>query len=157
MADLTFYYGTMASSKTANALMKKFQYEATDAGGCIGTVLIKPKIDNRSAGATVSSRTGLAAEADLLLGREDRLLTGWTKSGCGVVIVDEAQFLTAAQVEDLKIITEIANTPVYCYGLRTDFKGELFEGSKRLFELADKIYELESFCSQCGRPEAVIK
>lgn len=156
MAELVFYYGTMASSKTANALMKRFQYISKG----LGVLLAKPEIDNRSGEKTISSRVGISAEADLVIGKDKDILTYWhqyldTNEVPDVIIVDEAQFLTAKQVEDLKIIAEEVDVPIYCYGLRTDFKSKLFEGSKRLFELANRVFEIESICEICGKPAII--
>lgn len=156
MAELVFYYGTMASSKTANALMKRFQYVSKG----LEVLLIKPKIDNRSGERTVSSRVGISAEADLVIEPDKDMLYYWHKylddnEVPAAIIVDEAQFLTGKQVEDLKIIAEEVDIPVYCYGLRTDFKSKLFEGSKRLFELASRVIEIESICENCGKPAII--
>lgn len=140
-----FYYGVMGSSKTATALMKKFSFEEKNRK----VVLIKPSIDNRDGKTVVKSRIGLACEAITVSPKEkiETALANFTP--IDVIIVDEAQFLTAAQVDELR---ELTNTGimVMCYGLKTDYMGKLFEGSKRLIELADSIREIQSMC-KCGR------
>ena len=156
MAELVFYYGTMASSKTANALMKRFQYISKG----LEVLLIKPQIDNRAGEKTVSSRVGIEAEADLVIEKDKDMLIYWhhyldDHEIPAAIIVDEAQFLTTKQIEDLKIIAEEVNVPIYCYGLRTDFKSKLFEGSKRLFELASRVFEIDSICEICGKPAII--
>lgn len=153
MGKLIFYYGVMGCSKSANALMTKFQYEERG----LRVWLIKPSVDNRSDDSTgrtstVESRVGIKADATNIF-PEDNLLkmlydyvSPYKKN---VIICDEAQFMTPDQIEQLKDITELYSIPVLCYGLRTDFKTKLFPGSKRLFELSDEVHELESVCD-CG-------
>lgn len=151
MAKLYFRYGAMGSSKTANALMTKFNYEEK---GC-KTVLLKPVIDTRDGKVTVKSRIGLFAQAstynndDNLAERPDLV-----SSGVDCIIVDEVQFSTKKHIEQLKKIAEDYDIPVICYGLRTDFQSNLFEGSKRLFEIADSISEIKSIC-HCGKKAIV--
>lgn len=158
MADLVFYYGAMGCSKTANALMTRFQY--LDKG--LSVWLIKPATDNRddviSDGkklSIISSRAGVKAVADAVIEPTDDIYDKWcAESGSDLIICDEAQFLTEEQVDQLKYLAENANIPVYCYGLRTDFRTKLFPGSKRLFEICSKTVELESICS-CGKPAII--
>ena len=161
MSKLYFKFGAMASSKTANALMTKFNYE--EKGKWVW--LIKPAIDNRDDyvdenGNTVTlvkSRIGLEAQAEVIY-REDDLLAKFEKlqekRPVDVIICDECQFLTGAQVEQMKYIAEFRDTPVLCFGLRSDFQTKLFDGSKRLFELADSITEIKSIC-ECGKKAIV--
>lgn len=154
MADLVFNYGAMGCSKTANALMTRFQY--IDKG--LNVWLIKPEIDTRDDvikedGTTVSlikSRVGISGEATVIRSEADII----PPTGTELIICDEAQFLSEFQVDELKAIAEVWNIPVYCYGLRTDFRTKLFPGSKRLFELASKVVELNSVCS-CGNPAII--
>ena len=151
MADLVFYYGAMGCSKTANALMTRFQY--IDKG--LRVWLIKPSVDNRAGSNTIGSRVGIKAEADAIIEPVDNIYDRWrNESGSDLVICDEAQFLTEDQVEQLKDLAEKLNIPVYCYGLRTDFRTKLFPGSKRLFEICSKTVELESIC-ECGKPAII--
>ena len=154
MANLVFYYGAMGCSKTANALMTRFQY--IDKG--LNVWLIKPEVDTRdnlvnfdgSVTAIVKSRVGISGEADVIKSNDQIV----PPSNIDLIICDEAQFLNELQVDELKAIAETLDIPVYCYGLRTDFKTKLFPGSKRLFEIASKVIELESVCS-CGNQAIV--
>jgi thymidine kinase len=154
MANLIFYYGAMGCSKTANALMTRFQY--IDKG--LSVWLIKPEVDTRdniinSDGlitAIVKSRVGISGEADVIKSN-DKIVP---PNNIDLIICDEAQFLNEFQVDELKAIAETLDIPVYCYGLRTDFKTKLFPGSKRLFEISSKVVELESVCS-CGNQAIV--
>lgn len=158
MAKLYFRYGCMNSSKTAQALMVKYNYE--QQGKTVA--LLKPSVDTRTEEDVVRSRIGLEGRA--IPFRRDEDLCGVCLGGRffrysggkprpDVVIVDEAQFLTAAQVGQLKALA-MENIPVLCYGLKTDFRTSLFEGSKRLFEIADSIQEIKTVC-ECGRKAEV--
>ncbi len=144
MPKLYFKYGAMGSSKTANALMVKFNYEEKG----YKVALLKPSTDNRDGVDIVKSRIGLEGKAIVILPDVD--LFAWYEENRDykVVIVDEAQFLTEKQVEQLMKIS-INYVPVLCFGLKTDFMTKMFPGSKRLFELANSISEIKSVCS-CG-------
>ena len=149
MAKLYFKYGTMGSSKTAQALMTKFNYE--EKGKKVW--LIKPSLDTRDGKTVIKSRIGLKAEASVIKPDTDVLDAYWLFpefEAPDVIIVDEAQFLTYNQIGQLRIIVSYHDIPVICFGLRTDFQGKLFEGSKALFELADSIAEIKSIC-KCGQ------
>ena len=154
MANLVFYYGAMGCSKTANALMTQFQYKEKG----LKVWLIKPEIDTRDDivkedGTTISlikSRVGISGEAVVI--KSDQSIV--PPSDADLIICDESQFLSEFQVDELKAIAETQDIPVYCYGLRTDFRTKLFPGSKRLFELASKTVELEYICS-CGNPAII--
>ena len=161
MSNLYFKFGAMASSKTANALMTRFNYE--EKGNHVW--LIKPDLDNRDdytdengvRVTVVKSRIGLSAVADVVGRDEDihaRFVALNEKQPVDVIICDECQFLTAAQVDQMKYIAEYCDTPVLCFGLRSDFLTHLFEGSKRLFEIADSITEIKSVC-RCGKKAIV--
>ncbi len=141
MAKLYFRYGAMGSSKTANAIMVRFNYMERGQS-CI---ILKPRLDTRDGERIVASRSGLKAECAYI---EEAESLGLGKYDC--VIVDEAQFLTKAQVETLVHIVDDLNVPVIAYGLRADFRGELFEGSKWLLAWADSIEEIKTVC-WCGR------
>ena len=104
---------------------------------------MKPKLDTRFGTQDVSSRAGLSKRADLLL-TEDSVLDLETLKGKDCILVDEAQFLSKAVIDQFRLISTVHNIPVICYGLRTDFRGELFEGSKRLFEVADSLEEIKT-------------
>lgn len=178
MGKLIFYYGTMGCSKTANALMTRFQYIQRNRS----VWLIKPAVDTRDDRinedgtiiALVKSRVGIEAEAEVVESTTD-IYASYINKLCkslndkptnqhmqykspdtafDVIICDEAQFLTELQVEQLKDIATFSKTDVLCYGLRTDFKTKLFSGSKRLFELADKVIELDNVCD-CSQPAIV--
>lgn len=161
MSKLYFRFGAMASSKTANALMTRFNYE--EKGNRVW--LIKPAIDDRddytdengNRVCIVKSRIGLSAVADVIKS-DDNILEIFEEKAknqpIDVIICDECQFLTAAQVDNLKYITEFCDTPVLCFGLRSDFQTKLFEGSRRLFEIADSISEVKSVC-KCGKKAIV--
>lgn len=155
MADCVFYCGPMGSAKTAQALMANFQYR--ERGKSVW--LIKPATDTREeikyengipVKTLVKSRIGIEAWADVVNPADSIIPPGPTD----LIICDEAQFLTAAQVEELKVLADVRDITVFCYGLRTDFKSELFEGSKRLLELASKIVEVPVIC-ECGNAAVV--
>lgn len=146
MAKLYWKYGTMGSSKTANALMTKFNYEEKG----YKVLLLKSSLDNRNGQTIVKSRIGLESEA-LLISQDTNIYVKFCNINPlpNAIIVDETQFLTINQIEDLKRITMILNIPVFCYGLRTDFTSHMFDASRRLFEIADSISEIKSIC-HCG-------
>ena len=141
-----FYYGAMGSSKTANALMTRFSWE--DKGKKVA--LLKPSIDNRDGVDIVKSRAGLMAKAILIYPDSNicDMLPDPVEEYDNL-IVDEAQFLSKAQVDELREIAD-HGTFVMCYGLKADFLGNLFEGSKRILELADSLREIVTMCP-CGK------
>ena len=141
MAKLYFRYGAMGSSKTANAVMVEYNYKER---GC-KVLMLKPRLENRDGATIVRSRCGLSTECRFV---ED--LPGIDLAGYACVIVDEAHFLTEAQVRALVDIVDDLGIPVICYGLRTDFRGELFEGSRALLQWSDTIEEIKTIC-WCGR------
>ena len=145
MANLVFRYGAMGSSKTAALLMVAYNYKEKG----MDVKVIKPKVDKKGNDYIVS-RIGLEKKADLILDKDDCVPDYDFFSNTKCILVDEAQFLTGEQVKDLFILSKMYEIPVVCYGLKTNFKGELFEGSKALFELADRIEELTTICS-CGK------
>ena len=149
MAKLYFYYGAMGSSKTANALMTRFNYQ--EKGKKVW--LIKPAIDNRDGETVLRSRVGLEANAQVIKST-DRILDICPIDDIDVIICDESQFLTPEQVDDLRLIVSEHDIPVLCFGLRSDFLTHLFPGSQRLFELADSITEIKSIC-RCGAKATV--
>lgn len=141
-----FYYGAMGSSKTANALMTRFSWE--DKGKKVA--LLKPSIDNRDGVDIVKSRAGLMAQAILVYpDSKIREVLPDSVEEYDNLIVDEAQFLTKEQVDELRDIAD-NGTFVMCYGLKADFMGNLFEGSKRILELADSLREIVTMCP-CGK------
>ena len=152
MAKLYFKYGAMGSSKTAQALITKYNYEEND----MKVWLIKPSADTRDGVQILRSRIGLAAAVEVMTpGMDIYTVFGNTKVGqCDAVIVDECQFLTEAQIDQLRAIVNDYNVPVMCFGLRTDFQTRLFPGSRRLMELADCIEEIKTMCD-CGSKATV--
>ncbi len=150
MAKLYFKYGAMGSSKTANALITRFNY--TERG--MKVWLIKPSVDVRDGAAVIRSRIGLSAEADIITPDIDLYEEYQKHTDCHVIITDECQFFTTAQIDQLRRIVDRLNIPVLCYGLRTDFLTHTFEGSRRLFEVADSITEIKTICS-CGKKAIV--
>ena len=150
MAKLYFKYGAMGSSKTANALITRFNY--MERG--MKVWLIKPSIDTRDGADVIRSRIGLEADAYVILPECD-LYNEFVKQGkCDVIIADECQFFKAEQIDALRRIVDELDVPVLCFGLRTDFLTTLFEGSRRLFEVADSISEIKTICS-CGNKAIV--
>jgi len=146
MAKLYFRYGTVGSAKTLNLLAVAHNYERQGKG----VVVMKPSVDIRFGPSRVASRAGLEREADLLLEDETELPEELFDS-CHCVLVDEAQFVSAFVIDQLRQLTLARNIPVICYGLRNDFRTRLFEGSKRLLELADSIEEIKTTCACCNR------
>ena len=152
MAKLYFKYGAMGSSKTAQALITKYNYEEND----MKVWLLKPSADTRDGAAIIRSRIGLEALCDIATpGTDIYARFEETRLGqCDVIIVDECQFLTVEQIDQLRAIVNDFNVPVLCFGLRTDFQTKLFPGSLRLMELADCIEEIKTMCD-CGAKATV--
>lgn len=146
MAKLYFRHGTVGSAKTLNLLAVAHNYR--QQGKKI--VLMKPDFDIRFGKERIKSRAGLEMQADVLIVNE-KSLQGIDYTGVSCILVDEAQFLCAKVIEELRRITLDWDIPVICYGLRTDFKSHLFEGSLRLMELADSIEEVKATCHYCNR------
>ena len=152
MAKLYFKYGAMGSSKTAQALITKYNYEEND----LKVWLIKPSADTRDGAAILRSRIGLEARVEVIAPDVDvyaRFLGGKARRS-DVIIVDECQFMTEKQIDQLRTIVDEYNIPVICFGLRTDFQTRLFPGSRRLMELADVIEEIKTMCD-CGSKATV--
>ena len=149
MAKLYFKYGAMGSSKTAQALITKYNYEEND----MTVWLIKPATDNRDGPSVVRSRIGLKADAESVSATAD-LYQLYLERRTDVVIVDECQFLHPDQIDQLRRIVDELEIPALCFGLRTDFRTKLFPGSQRLFELADSIQEIKTICD-CGAKATV--
>ena len=142
----------MGSSKTAQALITKYNYEEND----MSVWLIKPSADTRDGVATLRSRIGLEAQVEVIspqMNIYDHFRA--TQAGrCDVVIVDECQFLTEKQIDQLRAIVNDSDIAVLCFGLRTDFQTRLFPGSRRLMEVADAIQEIKTMCD-CGAKATV--
>ena len=152
MAKLYFKYGAMGSSKTAQALITKYNYEEND----MRVWLIKPSADTRDGAQILRSRIGLEAQVDVITPAIDvyRLFEETKKDQCDVIIVDECQFLVPEQIDQLRAIVNDFSVPVLCFGLRTDFQTKLFPGSRRLMEVADTIQEIKTMCD-CGAKATV--
>lgn len=146
MAKLYFRHGTVGSAKTLNLLAVAHNYRKQGKK----VILIKPELDTRFGKDQIKSRAGLEMAADILVTADTNLMD-WQWDSVSCLLVDEAQFLSAALIEQLREITLLKNIPVICYGLRTDFRTHLFEGSLRLMELADSIEEVKATCHYCNR------
>lgn len=153
MAKLYFHYGAMNCGKSAALLQVKHNYEERG----MNVILCSPSIDTRSGMGVVKSRTGLEAKSCAFTKYTDFFidLIGISKSRYSCVIIDEAQFLTKIQVLQLARIVDAYKIPVMCYGLRTDFRGELFEGSQALMQYADKLIENKTICF-CGAKATMV-
>lgn len=150
MAKLYFKYGAMGSSKTAQALITKFNYEERG----MKVWLLKPSTDQRDGIHMLHSRIGLEAPAEVI-GPEDDIYELYTRRDHpDVVITDECQFFTPQQIDQLRRLVDEHDLPVLCFGLRTDFLTHLFPGSLRLFELVDSITEIKTICA-CGSKATV--
>ena len=150
MAKLYFKYGAMGSSKSAQALITKFNYE--ELGMTVW--LIKPSVDTRDGADIVKSRIGLAARAQIIT-PDQNIADEYRKLGTyDVIIADEAQFFTPEQIDQLRALVDEDDIPVLCFGLRTDFLTHLFPGSRRLMELSDSLTEIKTVCA-CGRKATV--
>ena len=149
MAKLYFYYSAMNAGKSTTLLQSSFNYQERG----MTPVIFTAALDDRYGVGKVSSRIGLQSDAQLFrhdsdLYQDIAALNEVEKRHC--ILVDECQFLTKEQVYQLTEVVDKLNIPVLCYGLRTDFLGELFEGSKYLLSWADKLIELKTIC-HCGR------
>ena len=143
MAKLHFKYATMNSGKTIDLIRTAYNYEENGAK----VLILKPKIDTKGENK-ITSRIGLERKVDYLVSYDESvldLLKGKLE-GIKCIFVDEAQFLSKVQIDELNLITKSCNIPVLCYGLRVNFKNELFNGSKRLMEVADELEPLFTLC-----------
>ena len=147
MAKLYFRYGAMNCGKSSALMQVAHNYDENNRK----VIVIKPKIDTKG-NDYLESRIGLKRKVDILIDENEsfeKYYDNWNED-ISCILVDEAQFLKEKQVEELWIATKMYNIPIICYGLKTDFTSKLFEGSKRLLELADETSELTTICS-CGR------
>lgn len=148
MAKLYFYYSTMNAGKSTTLLQSSFNYRERG----MHTLLLTAAIDDRFGADKVTSRIGLSQEADLFRESDDlydHIRTSHDKKLINCVLVDEAQFLSKAQVWQLSKVCDELSIPVLCYGIRTDFQGQLFVGSQWLLAWADVLSELKTIC-HCG-------
>lgn len=146
MAKLYFRYGTVGSAKTLNLLAVAHNYRQQGKE----VLLLKPALDDRFGKNQIKSRAGLEMSADVLI-HDDTDLFLLDFEGIHCILVDEVQFISSRIIEQFRSITIEKGIPVICYGLRTDFRSHLFEGSKRLLELADSIEEVKATCHYCNR------
>ena len=150
MAKLYFKYGAMGSSKSAQALITKFNYEELG----MSVWLIKPSVDTRDGADVIRSRIGLQRRAEVVTPEQD-IVEAYHRAGRhDVIIADEAQFFTPEQIDGLRELVDAEDLPVLCFGLRTDFLTHFFPGARRLMELADSITEIKTVC-ECGRKATV--
>ena len=146
MAKLYFYYSAMNAGKTTTLLQSAHNYRERG----MRVAILTPRLDDRAGAGVVASRIGLRSEA-VAFERDDDL-ERWIRNDIAAhgkldcVLVDEAQFLTRAQVWQLSEVVDRLKIPVLCYGLRTDFRGELFEGSQYLLAWADELVEIKTIC-----------
>jgi len=150
MAKLYFKYGAMGSSKTATALITKYNYEERG----MKVWLIKPAADSRDGQFMLKSRIGLSSECEAIGADKDIRTLYHAREKADVIIVDECQFMTTAQIDQLRELVDREDLPVLCFGLRTDFQCRLFGGSRRLMEVADTILEIKTICD-CGAKATV--
>jgi thymidine kinase len=154
MSKVYFYYSAMNAGKSTLLLQSSYNYQERG----MNTLVLAPQLDTRAGPGKVASRIGLSAEAKGFK-RDENLYTlaeeDHKQRILSCVLVDEAQFLTKAQVEQLTDLADRLRIPVLCYGLRTDFQGNLFEGSQWLLAWADNLIELKTIC-HCGRKATMV-
>ena len=154
MAKLYFYYSTMNAGKSTTLLQSSYNYQERG----MNPLLLTPQLDNRFGEGKVASRIGLDADAgtfDHVDNLFDRVETAHQTQAVHCVLVDEAQFLTRQQVHQLSDVVDQLNIPVLAYGLRTDFQGNLFEGSQQLLAWADSLTEIKTIC-HCGTKATMV-
>ena len=150
MAKLYFKYGAMGSSKSAQALITRFNY--LEKGMTVW--LIKPSLDTRDGAGLIRSRIGLEHTAQVITPEQDIAAAYRAAGPHDVIIADEAQFFTPEQIDQLRALVDEEDLPVLCFGLRTDFQTHFFPGARRLMELADSITEIKTVCA-CGSKATV--
>ena len=146
MAKLNFKYSTMNAGKTLDLLRTAYNYEENN----YKVIVLKPKVDTKGEDSIVS-RIGLKRKVDYLIQKDDSITKTIINDldNCKCILVDEAQFLTRKQVDELFVVSKEFDIDVICYGLRLNFKMEAFEGSMRLLEIAEELEELRTMC-KCG-------
>ena len=154
MAKLHYFYSTMNAGKSTSLLQSNHNYEENN----LKTLLFIPKEDKDFNNGKIVSRIGLEAKA-IIVNQEYDFFSEIRKlasSTIHCILIDEAQFLKAEQINQLSRVADSLNIPVMCYGIRTDFRGELFEGSASLLALADNLIELKTVCSECPRKATMV-
>ena len=149
MAKLRFFYGAMGSAKSLRLLTTAYNFDEKG----IDFLILKPSCDTRDGKDTIASRIGIKREC-ISINSSDNIVSLVGVKKIQWLLIDEAQFLTKKQVEELVEMVDIFNIEVMCFGLRTDFQSNLFEGSKRLMELSDEIEEIKSRCD-CGNKASI--
>jgi thymidine kinase len=154
MSKLYFRHGAVSSAKTLNLLAVAHNYKSQGKD----VILMKPSLDTRWGEKNITSRAGLHQEADILISEDTDLLEipRDEHSECCCVLVDEAQFLSPKHIDQLRTISLLWKVPVIAYGLRTDFRSNLFPGSKRLMEVADTIEEVKTTCFFCNKKAGML-
>lgn len=156
MAKLYFYYSSMNAGKSTALLQASYNYRERG----MDTLVLTPAVDDRYGKGKVTSRIGLEAEAQIIEAEEDlleKVRSQHVAISIDCVLVDEAQFLTREQVLQLGHICDDLDIPVLAYGLRTDFRGEPFEGSKYLLAIADNLKEIKAICHCGGKATMVVR
>ena len=154
MAKLHFFYSTMNAGKSTSLLQSNHNYKENG----LDTIIFLPNETSKLSNGQIVSRIGLKAKA-VIADKEFNFLKyikEKTTKNLSCILVDEAQFLSKAQVRQLGQVADKLNYPVMCYGIRTDFRGELFEGSAELLALADNLIELKTICSLCNRKATMV-
>ncbi|MCE9678196.1 thymidine kinase [Shewanella sp. AS1] len=149
MAQLYFYYSAMNAGKSTSLLQSSYNYRERG----MNTLVMTASIDDRYGVGKVASRIGIETEAQVFSANDDlaqMVAAELAKAPLHCILIDESQFLSKAQVKQLTYVVDILDIPVLCYGLKTDFQGELFSGSQYLLAWADKLVELKTIC-HCGR------
>ncbi len=145
MSKLYFRYGAMNCGKSTALIQVAYNYGQNNKK----VLILKPKVDTKGE-ECIESRIGVKAKVDYLIDLSDNLFQSLDTNDISCILVDESQFLLENQIEDLWKICKLKDIPVICYGIKNNYKGELFTGSKRLCELADELEELITICS-CGK------
>jgi thymidine kinase len=154
VAQLYFYYSSMNAGKSTALLQSAYNYEERN----MRPFIMSAALDDRYGLGKVTSRIGLAAEAQLFNAKDDLysiLKIENLKKPLDCILIDESQFLSREQVKQLTLVVDQLNIPILCYGIRTDFRGELFPGSQYLLAWADKLVELKTVC-YCGRKATMV-
>ena len=154
MAKLHFFYSTMNAGKSTSLLQSNHNYKENG----LDTMIFLPNETSKLSKGQIVSRIGLKAKA--VIANKDFNFINYIKDNksenLSCILIDEAQFLTKEQVRQLGQVADRLNYPVMCYGIRTDFRGELFEGSSELLALADNLIELKTICSLCSRKATMV-
>ena len=154
MAKLHFFYSTMNAGKSTSLLQSNHNYKENG----LDTMIFLPNETSKLSKGQIVSRIGLKAKA--VIANKDFNFINFIKANksenLSCILIDEAQFLTKEQVRQLGQVADRLNYPVMCYGIRTDFRGELFEGSAELLALADNLIELKTICSLCSRKATMV-